>query len=1002
MKDYLQLDVWWKGEGKARTLDRELLRAFSSMFHSRGLPDKKIVEDYLRQDIWWSSAGGGRALDRELLHAFSAMFNSRGLPSKKAIEDYLQLDVWWQEFGKVRLLDRELLRAFSSMFIGRGLPSKKAIGTYLQLDIWRQHKDKGGMLDRELLRTFSSMFHGRGLPAKKAMDDYLKRDVWWQGVGEARTLDRELLRAFSSMFHGRGLPSKKDVDEYLSRDVWWQEKDGVRTLDRELLRVFSSMFHGKGLPSKQVVDEYLNRNIWWQGVGEVRTLDRELLRAFSSVFSGRGLPSKKDVDEYLSREVWWQEKDGVRTLDRELLRAFSSMFHSKGLPDKKAVKAYLQLDIWWQEEDGVRALDRKLLRIFSSIFSGKGLPDQEAVEDYLRWDIWWQGEGQARTLDRKLLRTVSSMFSSRGVLDKTVMADYLRRDIWWKTQGGAQVLDRDLLRTVSSMFSGKGPPDSKAVDDYLQWDIWWQSEGKARTLDWKLLRAFSSMFNSRGLPDKYLTDEVLAWLSWDQQLNRQALKLMIKLYSGAYAGHSALGLPDINELRQAEQKLTALLPSGKHEDDNDIFPLIKMVALYLANHGGTRQLCWTDCEAWLREHPDSLSNKSLLRRLLLTLHYHGGRGIKEAVILISGQPAATKRFVLDALGRGEALVAVKYALQAIEPSEWWNYLFFTRELDSMPSWQQWQRIKGYLETLTPVMPNKGYQRQFLTLIWSLAPADWERFVQPEAVRGLTTLLPSIQVMVKLSRSLTTNQLRTLFDTCLTFQAGLPDKKGLPILFQALLLAQLPLFDRELIIPGVLAQAHDQPEGMVVGINPAIGVADSVSLFIQVMATLLAALWDCEYTVDGQTLTLWPHGKTMPITLPTPSLAWHPDGVQIRHWTLVHLHQFCQAMAATHSNPASHPSAAKLETVRKQSVLSQTDLDQLYSDRDQLTSDQVVEILFRMDQRVPQNIVQRWHLLLGDKHQQALNSTPAWMDGGDEAIEALRDVEDILRGLVPNV
>ena len=283
-----------------------------------------------------------------------------------------------------------------------------------------------------------------------------------------------------------------------------------------------------------------------------------------------------------------------------------------------------------------------------------------------------------------------------------------------------------------------------------------------------------------------------------------------------------------------------------------------------------------------------------------------------------------------------------------------------------------------------------------------------------------------------------------------------------------------------------------------------------------MAVILAEFWDCEYTVNGPMLTLWPPGSTVPITLPTPDLAWHSNGVQIRHWTSADLHRFYQAtacwsgiyqkalesnepeqdsiaarLAKRHRNrpvdveqqgerPVPYLSAAMLrgivtnrfpmnavawasadyhkdklppsllallqeranadndglvpeslklflsehdqpsqicatdpdlvvpscpatwlETVLRQSVLSEADINQLYSYRDQLTSDQVVDILFRMDQSVSPNTVQRWQRLLGDKHQQTLKTSPPWLDGSDQTMEAMHDIEDILRDLFPN-
>ena len=775
------------------------------------------------------------------------------------------------------------------------------------------------------------------------------------------------------------------------------------------------------------------------------------------------------------------------------------------IKNKKQICSFLS----YGSDSVMRVAKTRALRSLTSLFHHRGFPQpEEDTHAFIEWEVWWQGEGQARTLDRALLRTFSSMFSGKGLPSKKAVDDYLNWEIWWQGEGQARTLDRELLRIFSSMFCGRGLPNKKAVEDYLQWDIWWRGDGEARTLDRELLRTFSSMFHSRRLPNRLGIDEILQWLTWEEQWDRNAVKVMARLYSDVYAGHRSLGLPDINKLKAAEQKLTALLSSEERDQgsDDQILPLIKVVALYLANDGGTRQLHWTDCETWLQEHSRSLTKKDVFRRLLLILQKHGGQSIKSAIALTSGKPAATKRFVLDALGCGESLSAVKYALRAIEPTDWWEYLFYARELHPAPSSEQWATIKGYLEALAPVLPNQKSLRRFLTLIWPFSPADQQRFAQPGALCRLVTLLPSIQIMCDLSKSLTTEELRTLFDTCLTYRASQPNQEGLPILFKALLLAELSLLGHWPILPGVLAHTHDQPEGVVVGMNPTIGLEDSVSLFIQVMAAMLDALWGCEYTIDGQTLTLWPRCVTAPITFPAPSLEWHPDGVQIRHWTQADLHRFYQAtecwqglyrepsddmldatapLAARRNNgrstdieqPTEHPMvylpvailrgvlnspvpmnavawasadyhkaelpfpfltllkeradadnnglvpeslktflsehnqqsqigeprpqsasslplATWLERVLKQKVLSEPDIDQLYSYRDSLTTEQVVDILFRMDKSIAQKTVQQWQLLLTKRHCQALRAPLPCLDGSEEVIEAVRDAEDI--------
>ena len=97
--------------------------------------------------------------------------------------------------------------------------------------------------------------------------------------------------------------------------------------------------------------------------------------------------------------------------------------------------------------------------------------------------------------------------------------------------------------------------------------------------------------------------------------------------------------------------------------------------------------------------------------------------------------------MLNALGRGTALAAVEYALQTIEPSEWQEYLFFTKELHPVPDRQQWQTIKDYRNALALVLPNQGIPAPVLNpdlaLVFTL---DRERYVQPDALRDLITLL----------------------------------------------------------------------------------------------------------------------------------------------------------------------------------------------------------------------------------------------------------------------
>ena len=269
------------------------------MFHGKGLPDKESVDDYLAWDIWWQGEGEHKTLDRALLRTFSSMFNGKGLPDKKSVDDYLAWDIWWQGEGEHKTLDRALLRSFSSMFSAKGLPDKEAGRCLSGLGYLVAGRGGDKTLDRALLRNFSSMFMARGCRIKS------RSMPIWPGISGGRARGRtkpgtgRCCRPSRRCFLARGCRTKSQVDAYLAWDIWWQGEGENKTLDRALLRAFSSMFHGKGLPDQEKSRQMFQ---WLRGDSQLgRRMVPLMARLYCGAYAGYqalGLPDLERLRHY--------------------------------------------------------------------------------------------------------------------------------------------------------------------------------------------------------------------------------------------------------------------------------------------------------------------------------------------------------------------------------------------------------------------------------------------------------------------------------------------------------------------------------------------------------------------------------------------------------------------------------------------------------------------------------------------------------------------------------
>ena len=98
----------------------------------------------------------------ELMRAFSSMFNGKGLPEEKELEKFLGLECW-QVNGEFNI---ELLRSFSSIFSSKGLPKGENVKSFIH---WLPSDEM-----KSTLKLACRLFAGSGIPLQATLTKHIE------------------------------------------------------------------------------------------------------------------------------------------------------------------------------------------------------------------------------------------------------------------------------------------------------------------------------------------------------------------------------------------------------------------------------------------------------------------------------------------------------------------------------------------------------------------------------------------------------------------------------------------------------------------------------------------------------------------------------------------------------------------------------------------------------------------------------------------------------------
>ena len=790
----------------------------------------------------------------------SGCFSSM-VQKKKHIRDFIG-----QEDSAIAMLAAApCLSSVTCMCNNRGCPDAGAVKTLLSWPCWQMK----GEFDEQRFRSFTGMFSGKGLPKQQDVQAMLSWPVW-QMSGQ---FNHELFRSFSSMFTGKGLPKEPEVKAVLAWPVWQVKGQ----FNHALFRAFSGMCHGKGLPKEQAVKAILAWPVW-QVNGQ---FNYELFRSFSSMSNGRGLPIDTDVQAVLSWPCW--QVNGQ--FNHELFRSFSGMFNGKGLPKEEGVKAILSWPVWLVDGQ----FNHELFRSFSSMFNGKGLPKEQAVKAILSWPIWQVDS----VFNQELFRSFSSMFNGRG-LPKEDEAQALLSWPVWQVKGQ---FNPALFRTFSSMFHCKGLPKEQAVKAIFSWPIW-QLNGQ---FNHEIFRLICAMFNGKGLPCERDVAACMQWLEEEDSIDRATLRLMSRLFSGTFAGHTALGLPPVSRLRDCERRLVQLF-NGTASDADQYASEIKQTALFLANKGGSNHLCWSECERFFRAYSGQLhthdaevvptSTARALSLLHTVLLVQGGPGVRTFFAVNDQQGSASERDrQLALLSLPVPLELIAGAFDRVPPQSWCDYIYFGRKRVTAPDCGQWHEICDWRRAMPERMSNPCRQRDFIDMAAALPDNCKKRLMRKTAIEAVITLFPSVRILRTLASCDSPANVATLFGAALDYvQNKQYDAATLTTLLPALLRSGLTL-------PSSAPQAAPHgtfmnPQACDGGITvhcPA-DVADGETLLHSFVATFTAMASNMLTTFEGEHFTVEQYGGER-FRFPVPKCVAGPHSFTISNWLLEHFKLF---------------------------------------------------------------------------------------------------------------
>ncbi len=793
----------------------------------------------------------------DLLTSLSSMNNSKGIPRQEEVEEVLGWPEWKDQNGE---FDRERFQSFSSMYNTKGLPEHKDVEEVLG---WSEWKDKDGQFNIKLFRCFSSMNHGKGKLNYEKVKEILGWPEWKDKYGK---FNMELFRAFSSLNSSKGMLKHEAVEEILD---WpeWKDKDGE--FNMELFRAFSSMNGGKGMLKKKEVEEVLAWPEWKDRDGE---FNMELFRAFSSLNSCKGMPKHEEHKKLKAMLDWpeWRDEDGQFNMD--LFRSFSSMLTKKGMPKHKEVKVVLGWQVW-KDKDG--AFNMELFRAFSSMNGGKGMPEhEEEVKEVLGWQVWKDKYGE---FSMERLRTFSSMIHSRGLPEHEEEVKEVLNWPEWKDKYGEFSMER--LRAFSSMNFSRGMPRYEQVKKVLGWPEWKDQDGEFSK---ERFRAFSSINYGQGVPKHGPVKKVMNWISCGGAPNHLLLQIMARLWASE-------GLPAIEELKHQEAQLKQWLLTESTEEnsglddnldneENDKFNRqLKTVSLYLSTPKPDWLINWAVLKQF--HHREKTKPALMLKSLIRLLSSYGGKGVRN--YLKANQ--RNRIFLWRHSGKTTPLHVLKKTMALFSSDEYRErYVYFVKRLMSLPGKNQWQQLSTRLQQLSGVLKHDSMKRLYWEILQPLTKDDQLRFLDASHARAVFDLFPSLSALQKLSKEHSSQYLKRLLEACLQLKTHEITKKGIQILFEALLKTHSLLpWDQD--IPDHFLSGMRSTDNNNVEITVSGHIQSGKQLALSYIAVLMQNLNEMSFTIKGQRLEVEVDG-VQTYRFPMPLLKIRDEKIEISNWT----------------------------------------------------------------------------------------------------------------------
>ena len=124
------------------------------------------------------------------------------------------------------------------------------------------------------------------------------------------------------------------------------------------------------------------------------------------------------------------------------------------------------------------------------------------------------------------------------------------------------------------------------------------------------------------------------------------------------------------------------------------------------------------------------------------------------------------------------------AINDFLPQERMKYLFFSRNLKAPPNKDDWNDLQSSLDRLVSVLKTSHAQRDYLEVIWNLAPSDRGVFLDETGAASVMELFPSLNALKNLANRYSRQRLKELLETCLQLRQGVPSRENIKKLFTA--------------------------------------------------------------------------------------------------------------------------------------------------------------------------------------------------------------------------